>query len=528
MNPQESNPDLESFRTQWKAEVQAKQSLAGPSTHQTPQTRTAPPPRTKLPSAQNDDDSDDDGYAQPQQFDHAEAGPSTSSVQTGHPEGPERGDPVSALEHYEKAVERETVGKLGDSLQLYRKAFRLDDGVDQKYRAKHFPKPPPKPARAPSANAAPGTVTTGAASAAVVQPPSTKDLIASFAVMSIAPAPPPVEGMPPPPCPLAELPEEILVLILRDVAVLDVGDFMRLAQVCKRLAYLVATESTIWRRLCLGTEFGFGGMHYYWQQRVCWDPFTDADLIREAAEGEAPPLALADPAASGSVAASPPSALTLAERADRQARESKANTLAFYRSVYSASWQRMFRMRPRIRFNGCYISTVNYLRSGQASHNQSTWGTPVHIVTYYRYLRFYRDGSVISLLSTTEPAEVVHHLTRDALALHAGGAGSNLPSAVMRQALRGRWRLARESDNPEALPADIEGDVTVETEGVSKYIYRMDLELGTAGKITRNNKLGWKGFYSYNPLTDDWAEFTMRHSKPFFFSRVKSYGVQGA
>jgi len=34
-------------------------------------------------------------------------------------------EPVSALDHYEKAVEREVAGKLGDSLNLYRKAFRV-------------------------------------------------------------------------------------------------------------------------------------------------------------------------------------------------------------------------------------------------------------------------------------------------------------------------------------------------------------------------------------------------------------------
>lgn len=34
-------------------------------------------------------------------------------------------EPESALEHYEKAVERESQGNLGDSLNLYRKAFRV-------------------------------------------------------------------------------------------------------------------------------------------------------------------------------------------------------------------------------------------------------------------------------------------------------------------------------------------------------------------------------------------------------------------
>lgn len=34
-------------------------------------------------------------------------------------------EPTSALEHYEKAVEKESQGSLGDSVNLYRKAFRV-------------------------------------------------------------------------------------------------------------------------------------------------------------------------------------------------------------------------------------------------------------------------------------------------------------------------------------------------------------------------------------------------------------------
>jgi F-box protein 9 len=34
-------------------------------------------------------------------------------------------EPQSALEHYEKAVEKESQGSLGDSVNLYRKAFRV-------------------------------------------------------------------------------------------------------------------------------------------------------------------------------------------------------------------------------------------------------------------------------------------------------------------------------------------------------------------------------------------------------------------
>lgn len=36
-------------------------------------------------------------------------------------------EPKTALDHYEKAVERETQGNLGDSVALYRKAFKVGD-----------------------------------------------------------------------------------------------------------------------------------------------------------------------------------------------------------------------------------------------------------------------------------------------------------------------------------------------------------------------------------------------------------------
>lgn len=42
-----------------------------------------------------------------------------------HPSNRATREPSSALEHYEQAVERESQGNLGDSLKLYRKAYRV-------------------------------------------------------------------------------------------------------------------------------------------------------------------------------------------------------------------------------------------------------------------------------------------------------------------------------------------------------------------------------------------------------------------
>lgn len=520
--------ELENFREQWRAEVSARSRNAAGSQQQPQQpqqqqksasiqagpssTSNKPPKRNEFSHRKTTSKTvhleDEDEYYQAQHFDEPEPSKTIAAQKIGRQDASsskvEDQEPQTALEFYEKAVEKETSGKLGDSLSLYRKAFRMDDNVDQSYRNKHFPGRWSKPAQVNPSNA-PVTVPNTAHHSLEGPTLSLPELITSFSSLRIEGAPPECEGVPPPPCPISELPDEILLHILRDVAVADVGDFVRLAQVCKRLAYLVTTEDRIWRRVCLGSEVGFGAMHYHWQRGIQWEPLDAAQELEDNAD-----------------------VFTLEELAQRRQEESRATTNVLLRSLYANSWLTMFRRRPRIRFNGCYISTVNYIRAGQASVHQVAWNSPVHIVTYYRYLRLFRDGTAISLLTTDEPAHVVHHLTKANLALHQGGAGPHLPSAVMSSALKGRWRLSSAADNPDAGLADMEGDLYVETEGVGpKYMYRMELTFRSAGKAAarNNNKLAWKGFWSYNKLTDDWAEFALRHSKPFFFSRVKSYGV---
>jgi F-box protein 9 len=328
------------------------------------------------------------------------------------------------------------------------------------------------------------------------------ELIASFADLKIAAAPPAIEGTEPPPCPLADLPEEILIHIMTDLALLDVGSFTKTAQVCKKLAYVVMHEEQIWKKVCHSTTSGFPAMHYKWQREVMGGPLIE-DVEEELDDN--------DPNSSTSITVPP---------------TKEEVTESLYNEGYSSSWQRMFRHRPRIRFNGCYISTVNYMRAGQATQSSTTWGSPVHIVTYFRYLRFFRDGTVISLLTTVEPAEVVHNLTKELQKLHHKGSAAYLPTIFMQHVLKGRWRLSSIADDPEASLKDAEGDVYVETEGANeKYLYRMKFSLANAGKTVRNNKLNWQGFWCYNMLTDDTGEFPGKNDKAYHFSRVKSYGL---
>lgn len=426
-------------------------------------------------------------------------------------------------------MEKEAQGNMGDSLHHYRQAYRLDHGVDKKYREKYFPKgkTPAKPSSAAkTAPVAPNPGTDAAQPAEgteeTPQPLTFTNLITSFAALHIGGKEPEIEGDPAPPCPISQLPDELLTHILRDLAVTDFAGFVRTAQVCKHLAYLVFTERRIWKRICLGNEVGFTAMHHEfqipieWQQKDLDSPGTEVDGLHQTLSG---------------------TFLSQRERKEQERQRKIEESKALIPNPYSG-WQSMFRSRPRVRFNGCYISTVNYLRAGAASTNQATWGgAPIHVVTYYRYLRFFRDGTCISLLTTNEPPSVVHYLTRENLFYHRGSStqNSHLPSAVMAQGLKGRWKLGatlRSKDDAEdGAEADDGGEeeLDIETEGATeKYTYRMALRLANARRAkhtTRNNKFVWRGFWSYNKLTDDWGEFTLKHDKPFFFSRVKSYGM---
>lgn len=339
-------------------------------------------------------------------------------------------------------------------------------------------------------------------------------MVEDFSVLRIEPPPPPTDASPATRSQVGELPEEILSKILGYVAIIDVTAFARLAQVCKRLTFLVLTEESIWKQVATKSEVGFQAMHYDFACEMNGTPIdvndvqatalSHPDVNSEDIDSEVPTMSTKSTLSFDSL------------------------SMDLVLSKYGSSWREMFRSRPRIRFNGCYISTVNYTRAGAANTNSLTWGAPVHIVTYYRYLRFFRDGSVISLLTTLEPGDVVHHLTKSNMHSHHR-ADSMLPTAMMRDALRGRWRLsgpASSHSDTQTGENEVEGDVHVETLGVvPKYTYRMHLSLAHAGKSARHNKLAWRGYWSHNRLTDDVAEFALKNDRAFYWSRVRSYGM---
>jgi len=539
-----SMSELEEFRQQWKEEVSArtrktdKRPSQGESSGKTRRASDGRPerlinkPPTRHPAADVANESGHDGDDQ-QPGDRMirrieglavrEVDEDDFSIMPGS-----SSEPQSALEHYERAVEKESQGNLGDSLSHYRKAYRLDARVDQSYRNKHFPAKPPPTNVNPSNAAVTVPSTAHHSSKEPHESMSISQLINSFADTPMTGAAPIIEGDRSPPCPIKKLPAEVLLDLLLHVGVHDPATLVRLSLVCKKLAYHVWTENPLWKRVALGPEFGLASQRYHFATDLQGREAIFKALEENSAEEVVPPLSEF---------------------------EFPKDTL----------WREIFHNHPRIRFSGVYISTVNYTRPGGASATQHVWSNPVHIVTYYRYLRFFRDGTCISLLTTNEPVEVVHHLTPENLTLVRGSkkdqvhsvnftsASAHTPTnkdsistggivsappaahAVMKHALRGRWRLCHpalvgtSTASPESGPTMAAGDLHIETEGAGpRYMYTMLLSLKSSSRsknATKNNKLQWKGFWSYDSLTDDWAEFQLKNDKPFYFSRVKSYGL---
>ena len=501
----DTSEELERFRQQWQEEVQAR-SRAGLSIH--PRTRSTADPGLAPRRAPSPQPSTVKRHGEDDRTEGSEICYSNNHVDTS--DGRQLSDssqlhlktlpePRSALENYEKGVERERNGSLGDSVRYYRKAYRLDAGVDQLYRQKYFP--PSAPSSKPTdPNPSNATATVPNTAHHFLDDPSSpllSELISSFQSSRISGIGPLSDASPPSLCPMALLPSELRVKILFYTALSDVASFARLAQVCRHLAYLVATEDRIWRTVCESDKVGFRAMHFTWALSIKGNPL-------------------------------PMSILDLDAEMSRVALQGRFNSLSL--SASYPSFRAMFHRRPRLRFNGCYISTVNYTRPGAATASQATWASPVLIVTYYRYLRFFRDGSCMSLLTTAEPSDVVRYLIQENLHNHHAG---GLPTAVMNQALRGRWKL---KGNPYAQTTKEavgdEGVIDIETDGVDadrpqpKYMYKMMLQMRNMNKAshaTQNNKLVWLGYWSYNKLTDDWAEFGLKNDRAYIWSRVRSW-----
>ncbi|GJN88990.1 hypothetical protein Rhopal_001961-T1 [Rhodotorula paludigena] len=160
-------------------------------------------------------------------------------------------------------------------------------------------------------------------------------------------------------------------------------------------------------------------------------------------------------------------------------------------------WRRFYIEHPRIRLDGAYISVVTYLRRGET---QSIYA-PTHLITFYRYFRFYHHGLVLSLLTTDPPKEIVRRLN---------------PTLRMKGLSFGRWRLR--GDLVELWGLE---DPSVE-ESRRKYSFRMNCRFKSTAR-GRMNKLEMLSMATEHRQTLELEPIPIAPTKPFFFSKVHAY-----
>lgn len=156
----------------------------------------------------------------------------------------------------------------------------------------------------------------------------------------------------------------------------------------------------------------------------------------------------------------------------------------------------MIKSRPFIKFGGVYISVVNYLRYGMHAEGSSSLLNPVHMITYYRYFRFYDDGTVLRLLTTDEPSYIVKNFDKERKPKN---------SEIC------KWQIGFD---------DNFGRVTI-TRSNEKYIFRETLVIKKQGNKI-HQKLKWISSTVENN-EGEISKCSLRNEKSFYFSRVRSY-----
>nr|XP_055026461.1 F-box only protein 9 [Misgurnus anguillicaudatus] len=188
------------------------------------------------------------------------------------------------------------------------------------------------------------------------------------------------------------------------------------------------------------------------------------------------------------------------------------------------SWREMFLERPRVRFDGVYISKTSYIRQGEESLDgfYRAW----HQVEYYRYLRFFPSGQVMMLTTPEDPLVAVPRLRSK---------NSRIESILF-----GHYRLSQDTDNQtkvyvvvskrkEEKVADYQRSRFCRRNPVpeAEHSFHVGLQLSSGGR-PRFNKLVWIHHschitYRSTGETVVTAFDVDKMYTPLFFARVKSY-----
>ncbi|KAJ7623170.1 hypothetical protein FB45DRAFT_924783 [Roridomyces roridus] len=174
---------------------------------------------------------------------------------------------------------------------------------------------------------------------------------------------------------------------------------------------------------------------------------------------------------------------------------------------FQFDYRRVYIEQPRARLDGVYIAVCHYIRPGLS---ENTWVNISHLITYHRYLRFFPDGKVLSLLANEEtpPAQLIHTLK---------------PTLRKKGLFIGTWKLAGDVITISNL-VDASGRVSPpgRQEPFARYTFSMIMTLQSR-PLGRWNKLQLTAYNSIDLQDGNVVPLGLKHERPFWFSKVKSF-----
>lgn len=165
-----------------------------------------------------------------------------------------------------------------------------------------------------------------------------------------------------------------------------------------------------------------------------------------------------------------------------------------------SSWFNLWLTVPRIRVNGVYISRVTYTRQGM---DESSIYTPVHLVIYYRYLRFFNSTAVM-WKTAIEPKTAIKFLNPD--------------SVHKKEFCIGKWHL---------VDSEFIKIYDLLDKKVSRYVFEATLKI-SGTRPGSFNKLSWVDYHARQIQSQNSITQITTQLKPFIFSRVKSFPNYGS
>ncbi|KAF9466103.1 hypothetical protein BDZ94DRAFT_1158574 [Collybia nuda] len=369
----------------------------------------------------------------------------------------------TALNIYRRAVNHEQRSELDDALLLYRQAFRMDPHVDRAYHRGEMLASVIAAQKHGEDLEVTRTLEEKLEYGLILRPTDTSTTVGVvtgilanlvknfFGTLSFEPE---IEGEP---VYLGKLPDELLVVVLRN---LDPTSVERFATI-NRKARVLALDSAIWRHMVATT----------------YKPPQVPDV------------------------------------------ESMVSVV----KKYFADYRRIFIEQPRVRMDGVYIAICHYIRPGLS---ENSWVNISHLITYHRYLRFFPNGQVLSLLTNEEyPPQQIIPLLKPSLRMKGLLVGTWLLSGTTLHLSNlldasGRFPLSI-TDIPSA---PLEAPSITDYSERTRYAFMMTLDLRSR-PLGRWNKMNLQSYNSMNLETGDISPVALKHERPFWFSKVRSYAV---